>query len=89
MLTVTKHSMSYHILSKGAPEVILKQCKSELVDGKIRPLTKVREQAILDQMKELQSNAMRIIAFASAETTRKEDFMNMVPSTDVPRVCRN
>ena len=76
MLTVTKHSMSYHILSKGAPEVILKQCKSELVDGKIRPLTKVREQAILDQMKELQSNAMRIIAFASAETTRKEDFMN-------------
>ena len=76
MLTVTKHSMSYHILSKGAPEVILKQCKSELVDGQIRPLTKVREQAILDQMKELQSNAMRIIAFASAETTRKEDFMN-------------
>ncbi|NCE79131.1 calcium-translocating P-type ATPase, PMCA-type [Turicibacter sp. TS3] len=76
MLTVTKHATTYHILSKGAPEVILKQCRSELVDGKVRPLTKAREQAILDQMKELQSNAMRIIAFASAETTRKEDFMN-------------
>lgn len=76
MLTVTKHATTYHILSKGAPEVILKQCRSELVDGKVRPLTKAREQAILDQMKELQSNAMRIIAFASSETTRKEDFMN-------------
>lgn len=74
MLTVTKHQKGYHILSKGAPEVILKQCKSEFIDGKVHPLTKVREQAILDQMKELQSNAMRIIAFAYQETTREEDF---------------
>lgn len=76
MLTVTKRPTGYLILSKGAPEVILKQCKNEIVDGKVRPLTKVREQAILDKMKELQSNAMRIIAFAYQETTKKEDFMD-------------
>ena len=33
-------------------EVILKQCRSELVDGKIRPLTKIGEAAILNKMKE-------------------------------------
>lgn len=74
MLTVTKHQTGYHILSKGAPEVILKQCQTELVDGKVRLLTKAREAAILNQMKELQSNAMRIIAFAYQETNKKEDF---------------
>lgn len=75
MLTVTKHQTNYHILSKGAPEVILKQCKMELVDGKVRPLTKSREEAILNKMKELQSDAMRIIAFAYQETNRKEEFI--------------
>ncbi|MBQ8993948.1 MAG: calcium-translocating P-type ATPase, PMCA-type [Turicibacter sp.] len=76
MLTVTKKQNQYLILSKGAPEVILKQCRSELVDGKVRPLTKTGEAAILNKMKELQSDAMRIIAFAYLETPKKEDFQD-------------
>ena len=76
MLTVTKKQNQYLILSKGAPEVILKQCRSELVDGKVRPLTKIREAAILNKMKELQSDAMRIIAFAYQETPKKDDFQD-------------
>nr|WP_302595152.1 calcium-translocating P-type ATPase, PMCA-type [uncultured Cellulosilyticum sp.] len=64
MLTIIKENNEYHILSKGAPEVILKQCSYERVDGKVKKLTKERIDEILGFMGNLQSQSMRVLAFA-------------------------
>ncbi len=64
MLTVILKQDNYQILSKGAPEVILKQCSYENVNGKVRKLSEDRVKEILYQMGLLQSDAMRVLAFA-------------------------
>lgn len=64
MLTIIKGNDEYHVLSKGAPEVILKQCSYEYVDGQTRKLTKERIHEILGLMSKLQSQSMRVLAFA-------------------------
>lgn len=64
MLTVVKEDGEYHVLSKGAPEVILRQCSYERIDGKPKKLTEERIKEILALMGKLQSQSMRVLAFA-------------------------
>ena len=77
MLTVIKKSNKYLVLSKGAPEVILKQCAFEMVNGHKKVLTSLRTKAILEHIKKYQSDAMRVIAFAYMETSSLDDVMRI------------
>lgn len=67
MLTIIKENGGYHILSKGAPEVILKQCSYEYINGVTKKLTDSRIQEILELMSKLQGQSMRVLAFADQE----------------------
>ena len=64
MLTILKEESGHYIYSKGAPEVILMQCTYEKIDGKIVKLTPNRLTALLAEIGTLQSQSMRVLAFA-------------------------
>ena len=71
MLTVTKEQDGQYVYSKGAPEVILKQCTYEKVDGKIQKLTPNRLSELLKEISYLQSQAMRVLGFAYKNVSGK------------------
>ena len=64
MLTAMCEDEVQYIYSKGAPEMILKQCCYEMVDGKVQKLTPKRAKELLDEMAKLQKEAMRVLGFA-------------------------
>ena len=68
MVTILSDKDHYEILSKGAPEVILQQCGYESINGEIRKLTESRIREIIYQIGLLQSEAMRVLAFAYQKT---------------------
>lgn len=51
-------------LTKGAPDILLKQCASELVDGEIRALTDERRREILAANSSMAKKALRVLGFA-------------------------
>lgn len=53
--------------TKGAPEVILRLCIAEFVDGKSQALTDARREEISHSCAEMASRALRVLAFASRE----------------------
>lgn len=52
------------VLTKGAPEIVLANCKYERINGRDIELTPKRVQAILGEILVLQKQTMRVIAFA-------------------------
>ncbi len=50
--------------SKGAPEVILDSCTKIFLKGEIRPLTPELRQEILEQVRKMADQALRIMAFS-------------------------
>ena len=64
MVTVVQRGEKCEILSKGAPEVLLKQCRFENFHGEVRLLTEKRVKEIFYEMSLVQSEAMRVLAFA-------------------------
>jgi Ca2+-transporting ATPase len=76
MLTMTHDPSGYQIFSKGAPEVILKQCSYEKQNKKVIPLTEARKQQILKEIQKEQDKAMRVIGFAHLRTTEKMESAN-------------
>ena len=50
--------------SKGAPEVILGSCTKIFLDGEIKTLTQGQKQEILEEVKELADQALRVMAFS-------------------------
>ena len=76
MLSVARNGLQYTIYSKGAPEVVLTQCDSELVDGRTRSLNRRRRDELVREINAWQSEGMRVLAFAFKETPSKHEAMN-------------
>ncbi|PHV71722.1 calcium-translocating P-type ATPase, PMCA-type [Sporanaerobium hydrogeniformans] len=80
MVTTVKDGSCYKIFSKGAPEVILEQCRYEKKDGRLQELTAERRGRILYEIGLMQGEAMRVLAFAYGEeginpgSTKKEKW---------------
>ena len=74
MLTMIHTPNHYMLYSKGAPEVILEQCGYELIAGSVKPLTAARKQEIIQEMSQLQKEAMRVLAFGYKESTEPKDY---------------
>ena len=74
MLTMIHTPNHYMVYSKGAPEVILEQCGSELTTSGVRPLTSKRKQEIIREMGQLQKEAMRVLGFAYKQSKDVRDY---------------
>lgn len=72
MSTVVEENGKALFLTKGAPEVILHLCKYEEVDGKHQELTSERRIEILEEIKKLQQQSMRVIGFGYKTVDIKE-----------------
>ena len=75
MLSVARNGLHYTIYSKGAPEVILTQCDSELVNGRTIALNHKRKGDLMHQINTWQSEGMRVLAFAFKETPSKHEVL--------------
>lgn len=80
-------------LTKGAPDILLQNCKYEYVNGETRLLTEERRAEILNENKRLAEQALRVLSFAfkvhentSFENAEKEMcFVGLAGMIDPPR----
>ncbi len=63
MATVMKIKGNDVVLVKGAPEIILSNAVNEVIDGKLRKLTKDRKNEIVKEIQKFQAKSMRILGF--------------------------
>ena len=75
MLSVFRTGLQYTIYSKGAPEVILTQCDSELVNGRKVALSLKKRESLMVQINGWQSEGMRVLAFAYKETPSRHETL--------------
>jgi len=94
MMSVLCREMGKHIVySKGAPEILVKRCKSVQLGDKIMPLNKNEKEKILKFDKEFSSKKFRVIALAYKKTKSfKKDglekdliFLGLAALDDPPR----
>ena len=69
MLTIAETAEGVHVYSKGAPEVILKQCTFEQVGKNVKKLSPQRLSELLKEIGKLQAQSMRVLAFAYRPVT--------------------
>ncbi len=82
------------LYNKGAPEVVLEKCQSELRQGQAVPLTDQRKQEILAQSSDMAGRALRVLGFAFRNDPEQEGggyvehdlvFAGLVGMIDPPR----
>ena len=80
--------------SKGAPDIIIKKCSRELINGKVINLNEKRKKEILREYDKMASESLRVLAFAfreikekfSQETAESElIFLGFQGMLDIPR----
>ena len=64
MTTIHKFNNEYKIITKGAPDVLLKKCNKILIDGQIRFLDKTEKNRIIAQNNNMADEALRVIGVA-------------------------
>ncbi|MEM4270611.1 MAG: cation-translocating P-type ATPase [Candidatus Pacearchaeota archaeon] len=66
MMAVVRDTKRGYFISyvKGAPEVVIKKCDYEILNGKIKRINKIRKQELLSEYEEMASQGLRVLAFA-------------------------
>ena len=64
MSTVHKTSQGYIQYTKGAPDVVLRQCTTYLEEGKVHPMTEAKRSEWLARNKGMADRALRVLAAA-------------------------
>ncbi len=64
MTTIHKTANGYRIITKGAPDVLLKRCKQIYHNGKVETLTQTYMKSIEKQNLEMADKALRVIAIS-------------------------
>jgi Ca2+-transporting ATPase len=64
MSIIRKVDNNFVCYSKGAPDILLKRCSKEMVDGKIKVLNEKRRKELIKEYQKLSSEALRVLAFA-------------------------
>lgn len=93
MSTVNVTSEGEQVYSKGAPDELIKACKSILINGKVKPLTQKDQENILKANKEMASKALRVLGTAYKPYDQNEKalekdlvFVGLIGMMDPPRV---
>src|SRR3989338_3325746 len=71
MSTILKQKEIQLVCVKGAPDEILKRCKSVLLQSSLIPLTHQREQQILEANEAMAKDALRVLGFAYKELPKQ------------------
>jgi Ca2+-transporting ATPase len=74
MSTVHDLGDTRHILTKGAPDIILEQCSKILDENGIRTLTEKDKKIILTQNEAYATQALRVLGFAYKQIEKKDTY---------------
>lgn len=85
MSTVHKTENGFIQFTKGAPDVIIRQCDFYLEDGKMVPMTKEYEEKILTANKKMADKALRVLA--CAERLWDKQPVNFEPEDLEQKLC--
>ncbi len=80
MSTVYQKDGQYLVVVKGAPESLLAQSNTILVNGSPAPLTEPAKQGVLDKVAGLAEDGMRVIALAEKSIDRAQNSMQEAES---------
>ncbi|MDD5012551.1 MAG: cation-transporting P-type ATPase [Candidatus Nanoarchaeia archaeon] len=94
MSIIRKRNGEFVSYVKGAPDIILKKCSKELVNGKFVNLTSDRKKELLNVYSKMASDALRVLGFAYKEITARFNqetaesdliFLGFQGMLDIPR----
>ncbi len=74
MTTVNKFNGDRYVLTKGAPEIIIERCNMVEEEGKLIQITDENRMEVLDDLKEMTSQALRVLALAYRKLGPEEGF---------------
>jgi Ca2+-transporting ATPase len=69
MTTVHKSNKKMYVFTKGAPEVVVRLCTKQLVNGKLVRFSRSDAEKVLAMNEAYANKALRVLAFAYKETT--------------------
>jgi len=97
MTTVNEFNGERYVLTKGAPEIILQRCSRVEEAGEIQEITEDNREEILQELKNMTSSALRVLALAYKKIDSSVDledkdglendliFVGLVGMMDPPR----
>lgn len=95
MSVIRKRNSSFINYVKGAPDVILKRCTKEFVEGRVILLTDKRKAELLKIYENMAARALRVLAFAYRELPKEFNqqvaesnlvFVGFQGMLDIPRI---
>ncbi len=72
-VVIRENDGAHTLLTKGAPEVVLGRCESELRDGEVQPLTDERRKEIQRDNMDLAAQALRVLGLAYQSNPEPKD----------------
>ncbi|MBZ2165584.1 calcium-translocating P-type ATPase, PMCA-type [Methanobacterium spitsbergense] len=74
MTTVNEFNGDKYVLTKGAPEIIIERCNMVEENGELSQITDENRMEVLDDLKEMTSEALRVLALAYRNMGPDEGF---------------
>lgn len=74
MTTVNEFNGDRYVLTKGAPEIIIERCNMVEENGELTQITDENRMEVLDDLKEMTSEALRVLALAYRKMGPDEGF---------------
>ena len=68
MSTIHKNGINYRIITKGAPDVLLKKCSNYYSNGKVESMNSAKIKEIENKNQKMAEKALRVIAVAYVDT---------------------
>ncbi len=74
MTTVNQFNGDRYVLIKGAPEIVIERCKNIEENGEFKEITNENRKDVLEDLKDMTSEALRVLALAYRKLGSDEDF---------------